>query len=770
MNFVIHEANGDKRKKIKVLFFLKITSLKLKALCVLFCIFITHFSSSRDRPEQVTDSVRGTASQKRDLPKSIQKLRDNLYNVGFIASSYASHEGNESFIATPDHIAVNKVFNEECQQNYTNFSNNRKTFLRYISNPSNSETPQNLTEKINLSIKACIHRIYKKYQELNPFIESINKDYYANKLSSGYIEYLDFHATNKRILKITGTQKSNFNTIKKELKDYLEFQDKCVTKIVGLQVEWNPESLDESAPYQDSIPSPQSYIKLRDFFKQKVKNGINCYKQRNHFIKTFNNDIFKRFKQLPGQCKDTSGCVGEIQKQLEPPYPKENEGNLFNQCKKEIDKAYTDCFGEASKRDELQEALHLIDHKSPAVCEENRLAKAREAQQKCIQAINKCMKECDNTITSFKKEFLQCFFLPNFDPHSYKTLHGAEINNCSNKIEELEKNFQIQAKKEPFNDKNPPSFHSLEHPNNDQSSIAHYIIKACEIPLKSRQIDKKIAEMEQICQHRDTNKQQENQQENLFNDPATTSYSPSGSSNRNSSGSSSRSSNGPGSIPFSYGSNNNQSFNYNKDLQTEEKNSEVDSYQIPDPHSNTLPSLNDDKSDKSSISADFKNSETVDPNSPQSYSSPDSSALPLRSPSSMKYSPSLGGAGNLSFDATDMAGDKSETWGSKVNKSIRNFLSSEASYGAIDDRTYSGSATQNFLDWINDKKNKAKKAVLNTYDGIVGVDRAEFQRKLHLNNEYVNLFNLQKEMFIEACKTHNCAGAGASPEVQTQSQ
>ena len=106
--------------------------------------------------------------------------------------------------------------------------------------------------------------------------------------------------------------------------------------------------------------------------------------------------------------------------------------------------------------------------------------------------------------------------------------------------------------------------------------------------------------------------------------------------------------------------------------------------------------------------------------------------------------------------------------GNKVNTSIRRFLSSDEQYGIIDDNPYPQSATQRFLDWMNDKKRKAKKVILNTYDGMVGIDRAEFQRRLQINNESVDLFELQREMFMGACKVHNSDGTGASPEIQNQ--
>ena len=101
---------------------------------------------------------------------------------------------------------------------------------------------------------------------------------------------------------------------------------------------------------------------------------------------------------------------------------------------------------------------------------------------------------------------------------------------------------------------------------------------------------------------------------------------------------------------------------------------------------------------------------------------------------------------------------------------IRSYLSSDEQYGIIDNNPRSQSATQNFFNWLNDKKRKTKKAILNAYDGAAGIDRAEFKRRQHLNSEHVNLFELQRDLLVKACERHNCDGAGANPEVQSQVQ
>ncbi|MCZ0932198.1 MAG: hypothetical protein OXJ52_03485 [Oligoflexia bacterium] len=186
-------------------------------------------------------------------------------------------------------------------------------------------------------------------------------------------------------------------------------------------------------------------------------------------------------------------------------------------------------------------------------------------------------------------------------------------------------------------------------------------------------------------------------------------------------------------------------------METEDSQDPSSRFEVPFPYDPNRPQLTDDKG--AGISADFEGNNSDSSKDSNPYTKPNSSLPSRRGISSQKYrlptSSSLAGINTMK--------DKSEkSLRKKIDTGIRRFLSSEEQYGLIDDSPPSGSATSSFLGWLSDKKRKAKKAMLKAYDGMVGIDRAEFQRRLQLNDENVDLFELQREMFIEACKTHNC--------------
>ena len=771
-------------KTIKFSFFFKVVCLKLKIFCFLSLVLSSVCYSDDDLKDTTVDKGLKPVSifQKDQRHQDATGLRDNLMKADFIhLTSSVLHRGN--FQKTHESNPVNKIFHEECAD--INFSSKIDDFTAYINNINesheviwgngfsrtemNTQLPERLRTlpvEIDEVIKKCVDTIYKNYAELShKFADEINNAYYL-KLDKPekFVVLLEKKRFAKDIInfRLNNESSENFKTIQKEIKNYIQFEKKCIDSISSLHGTWLEDRHFISRDRYTELKT--KFNNLDQEFGRKRCKGWHEY--FTNFTNATNQGIFEKFIDLPKtSCKSMDSLKNSINKdcrqtvnRLNPPFPtKENkEDNLFYQCKTEIDQAYIKCFGKEGERDDKQLTLYLIDQKSPAVCEENRLAKVNPAKQNCIQAVNQCITKCNGTIDTFKTEFLQCFFLPDFN--SYTILHKAEINKCSDRIEYLNEAFKKQAKKAPFEAKKT-SLYSLDHPNNSSSSAAYHIIGTCENVLKSRQIDKKIAEMQTECQQ---NPQQENQEENQLIDPATASHSPSGSSgSRNPTSSSSKGGSETGSVPFSYESNN-KGFDFNNNLQTEEeqKNSSADPYQMPSLDSNKPPSPNNE-SDKDSISADFEsngdNSKSSNP-----YSSTQSSS-PRRSVSSTGYAPSLG-ADSLSADTANTTKERSKTLGTN----IRRFLSSDEQYGIINDSPYPQSASQRFLGWMNNKTRKAKKALLNTYDGIVGIDRAEFQRRLQLNNETVNLFELQKEMFIEVCKTHNCDGAGASPEIQNQ--
>ena len=709
----------------------------------------------------------GGGKHTQEFAKNKEKveLQNNLLAAEFIKQEYGVEGSDDTKVYyIPRPSFPDKVFQTECSEEYTKLFNNRKKFINLINNSATQDSSgiTQIKREIETSIKDCINKIYKKYvEQLNPFIKTMRYKYAGETQSQGckypQILYLPHIYYVNNIKSFRGSNiADNFNELQKQLVSYNSFEEKCSKPLAQLQ-----ESFNEDRVCIGGLGGGyhKNYNMLKSYFEKQIQ-GKSCHEFREDFKKSFiDSSVFQNFANLPEKCKTLNSlstvsrhCEDVLDK-LDPPFPEKNPNNLFYQCSEEIGNAYKRCYGEPNKaQNDSQKILSLINQKSTELCETNGLAQANQAKQNCVQAINQCMSGCENAVNRFKEDFLQCFYLPDFSSQAYQALHTHTA--CRERIEELRDKFNKQAKKDPFK-VTRSNFHSLKNANSSRNSTAHGLIEACSDPLDKNQIDKKINEMQVTCQnHKQQTPQQQQQQPDHLVDPATGDKDSSRSSQRDQK-------DGVQSTPFSYGKNNPFNFKGSSGLAGDDKNSSSD-LQIDVPSSDS-DSISKSLKDKDSVSADFEDSSSgsSQTDNPYGYPSLDSNSSKRGVASSMRYSSPT--AGDLS-SLIDSTKEDSQTLGSKVGKSIRSFLSTEAKYGIINEP--SQSATASFLDWMNDKKTKTKKALLKTYDKMAGITREDFQERLHLNDETVDLFELQREMFLQACQTHNCSGSGASPDIQ----
>ena len=701
-------------------------------------------------------NISGTAEE---LPRELQQLRKNLLKAGLI------HKVDNSYTSTPNTDTVNKVFKEECNNEYNQFHLSRNAFLLYANNqmaePKSDQVYEykvdlNLPQQIEKAIKKCIlNNMYEKYAKLSQqFAGKINRVYYRKVThNENYITILALPVI-ESVNKLTLNNKSpkDLEEIKEKIKIYVEFQNKCMETVSEIEGIWSDENYGFRNPYHT--------LKTQFNNLKKGLNGKSCKAWFQDFEQFTKTDVFKKFVSLPQKCRENSGCVQEIKDHLnDPPFPKKNDNNPFYQCSQKRDEAYENCFGKNdTQANELQKILSLIRQKSPAVCEENRLAQAHSAHKECNEKINECRQQCNEKLKSFKTEFLKCFFLPDFTSQAYTTLHQNKAdpnkNKCFSVIKEIKKSFEEQAQKPPFHAKKNLQFESLSKDNKSKQSIIYPVIIACDDPLEKEQIEKKIDEIQTECQQKDPQQEEQKQQQpNHLVDPATASHIPSNSSS--SSQHSTNSQTGVRSDPFSYGKNNPFRAGDDSKMETQDSQDPSASSKVPF-HYDPDRSQSTDNKKTADVSADFdsnnSNSSSLTDSNP--YNKPDFMSSSRRGISSTRSS--SGNGGSLSSEITAEGQDNSERLTKKIDRGIRKFLSSKGQYGLIDDSPSSGSATSSFLGWLSDQTKKAKKQALNAYDKIAGIGRAEFQRRLQLNDENINLFELQREMFVEACQTHNC--------------
>ena len=761
------------KKAEKLLFF------KMFNFFLIFCSFPSHSDSHNDpilenNGNNPTFERELSGSQEvRNLTAEQKRLRIELVSAGVIVDKTQYHGVRRIYMLNDRSKSV-EVFKEECPDEYNSFKNDVNTFMSnlngvsdpdcehvpadgfFCTNSYDKDTPANIKN----SIKVCMQVIRDKRQELiKSFTIPILKNYVNYRtLNENMVLYLKQSPFLKGIISLEG-QSKNFNEIKNKIRKYMEFEEQCLIQAIAHKI----DCFYGDAPRH--ICSDESNIKSFKNFS-KIWSSQNCRNKFDEFKKFAESQLFKDFIALAEKdCKNedslkkssNSVCKSTVNK-LKPEYPdKDNKDNVFQQCQTEIDNAYKKCFGEPSQRTDLQELLYLIDQKSPAVCDNNRISQARSALQNCVNAVNKCSQACQNQITAFKEDFLQCFFLPDFKEADKEpsSMIVHKHTSCKVRIKELKDSFVKQSQAEPFKIKKP-SFGSLD--SQGSQSLGHQIAKACEKPLDERQLEKKQAEMQQVC------RQNPNSQQALINPVTAVQPSSHNSNNDRDTSSSSRTQ----SQPFSYGQNKNKGFQFENNLpQNEKQNQEGSPFSYNMPTDNPRAKIPKDNKDTNSVSAEFDSSlkDSSDSLSPAGLSDLSSSSSQRKTASQRSLSEDVN-----SFEE-DLQKEKSQqSIMDKAGSVIKRYLSSDEQYGVIDGNPRSQSATQSFFNWMNDKKRKVKKTVLNAYDRIGGIDQAEFKRRLHLNSEDVNLFELQGELLKKACEIHNCDGSGASPEIQSQIQ
>ena len=794
-------------KKTKNFFYFKLIS-NFRIAIIFFIVFGFNFNFSFGEGAFYSNSPERGNKQNpyiiHSLTDNEKKLRDNLIKAGFITKPRRIDDPSLTrflYSVSSENKPVNKQFKKECQMTYDFFSNRRNDFIQRLNIPSNQNQNGNHSENITQNINNCIKKITDNYNELEKeFIKPFNS-YYASTptqtqtpggihVSSCYSKNIDtLYDKSIQHLSINNNSPKNIQEIRKLSNQVKNFYNLCHYRS-GLQILQGSFIPDYICFPPHSRGNEQDFTLLKQYFEKTINNK-SCYAKRQELMKLATGPNFQKFINLPGQCKRSNennynplksaseDCKNMINK-LEPKYTTEdnkNTNNLFYKCNEYVSTAYTECFGEEGKRNDLQEILYLIDQKSPSVCDDNKIDRSQRALESCLTAVKKCTDACHTQIEDFKKDFLQCFFLPDFKLNSYTTLHRH--NTCKDRIEKLRNSFINQAKEAPFKVENS-RFDTLDSPSKNRSSIAYKIYKACENPLEERQLEKKRNEMRKICreqkqEEKEEKEEQKNQQQiqlqqqNPFTDTTTSNTNTNTKTNNKDTNDSSSDDEGTKTKGQNFDYNKNQGFNPNHNSNWEEQQNQNSGSPIAtvpsDPNSDTK--KDDDSLKKDTSTEEFTGGADSLENTLSSIENDISKNGSQRGLSSSDGS--LGGEEELSSEETTSETEQSE--GNPVSSTIRKILSTDKEYGVVNENAYSQqSATQGFFDWMGKKADQAKKVAGNAYDKMVGVGPRAFQEKLHLNNKSVNLFELQGNMFKKACSEHKCPTETSSEPQQISSQ
>ena len=322
---------------------------------------------------------------------------------------------------------ASQSFKKECLNQYGDFSNGITAYYRHFNQASGGHTQ--IEPSIRMSISNCGQNIYTVYSRLNKNLALASANY---RKSLGDLKIIFKNPPSSQ--EVEGVR----HLIELFTKS-VEFDSSCKT-VFDRYLAGDISSVSVN---NDEIGSLLEELHNRG-----------CYEKRIYLDKLVNDPLFKDFIDKPNQCGvSAQKCVYELRQAVG--LERSNENNPFP-CSEDLNQTSECCIspGEckysSKARDEYKAILKSAGGSSgeEGICHtEDERAKIsvrkkfeKKTQEICKESADKCQK-CQK-LAEFREDFLNCFFLPNFD--SYRKLHSN--NKCNQQIVDIENKFNQTAK------------------------------------------------------------------------------------------------------------------------------------------------------------------------------------------------------------------------------------------------------------------------------------------------------------------------------------
>ena len=362
---------------------------------------------------------------------------------------------------------ASQAFERECGENYLFFKENFEYY--YIQDGSSKEV---IVNNIKQSAKSCSTKVFNNYYVFSKNFEQ--KIETAFKMRSGEVYSI--------LQSADGSSPANVQSLKRSLEEWQSFKANCISFVEN-------KSMKQFGKAQE-LPSENLGVVLKGLQER------NCPSQRKQMERFKNSQLFANFLELSNPCNGVEGCVQKLKERVSS-----SGRSVFKVCREEQSQAEACCqtplkcsyYPESkSHYQALLGSEGQAGSQKTEICQSNPASLANWANKTteiCSNSVNLCQNSCQEQLTAFREEFLQCFFLPDLQDKSL-SLHGK--NACQNQISAIKGKFKELAKnfKEPdsnfqtnlgSNSNSSSSLNSL-----DQSSLSspHAIAINCKKPLQ----------------------------------------------------------------------------------------------------------------------------------------------------------------------------------------------------------------------------------------------------------------------------------------------
>ena len=396
----------------------------VSALCLILSILSLPFAYG-DGYEEEEEFIRDTAQRE-------YRRQESDPNLSALQQAFMVSSGATTFTFSHNNSA-SQALRKVCEQEYDRFANNLN-----IGFSGGQGQTQELIRVVSQDLKSCVEQ-YSLSSGYSALSLSIDKKAYIKRAKEVFKEHFYSNVS----------YPANVINLNSWLEDYAAFERTC--DMVVSQREGSQQGIrfligKLEALHQNHCPTLLSNL----------KQGL---ERQNGTLQEF-------FVVAGGECEARQRqCVGELRKMAglnkqqrqtasfnELP---ESEKSLFEICYEGLNESQTCCAGSKAcpsiNKGEIQ-ARYQSSLSNGAQRHGARLCQAQNLtemtndymaliEKTCVDSVNKCSETCDEKLTEFKDEFLNCFFAPKFATEA--TTH---LTHCKSEVAQILKAYNDRVR------------------------------------------------------------------------------------------------------------------------------------------------------------------------------------------------------------------------------------------------------------------------------------------------------------------------------------
>ena len=293
---------------------------------------------------------------------------------------------------------------------------------------------------IFLNLNKCIER-YNLSSSTGAFLKEPQKTY-VESARVAFQQYFDPEET--------AVYPDNVLHLNEWFENYKSYEKNCS--------HWTTATAEGSSPLGLNIQKLEKLNQHSCFSRlRELKRSLELPVMTNFFA-LFENSCQSRQQQCVGNLKKLAG-LNKQERQTASNMP-ESEKSLFEVCSDGLRQTQTCCAGakacplmdggERGVQARYQSNLQSGAQRHGAnLCQAQNLTEMTNdymglTEKLCVDSVNKCSETCDQKLAEFKREFLSCFFAPDFARQASD--HLPENNSCNSEIAKILKAYNDRVK------------------------------------------------------------------------------------------------------------------------------------------------------------------------------------------------------------------------------------------------------------------------------------------------------------------------------------